>query len=49
MKNTIEKKMKILDNLKDEDDSGRDSKDDSSKEVPKVTSKINMEEIPPIF
>ena len=49
IKNVIEEKMKILNNLKDENDSGEDSKDDSSKEVPIVTSKINMEEIPPIF
>ena len=49
IKNTIEEKMKILDNLKDGHDSGEDSNDDSPKEVPIVTSKINMEEIPPIF
>ena len=49
IKNTIEEKMKSLDNLIDGHNSGEDSNNDSSKEVPIVTLKINMEDIPPIF
>ena len=49
IRNIIEEKMKMLENLKEENDSGEDSNLPSSTNLPTVTKKINIEEIPPIF
>ena len=46
---TIEEKMQILNNLKSGNELGEDSNPQSSSNLPIVTKKEKMEEIPPIF
>ena len=49
IKNIIEEKMKMLDNLKEENDSGEDSNHPSSSDLPIITKNNNLKELPPIF
>jgi hypothetical protein len=49
IKNIIEEKMKILDNLKNGEESEEDSNNPSSTNLPTVKEKVNINEIPPIF
>ena len=41
--------MKMLDDLKEEYESGEDSNHPSSSNLPKVSKNINIDDIPPIF
>ena len=49
IKNIIEEKMKILDNINNGEESGEESNLQSSTSLPNITKKVNIEEIPPIF
>ena len=49
IKENIEEKMKILNNLKEENNSGDESNHQSSVNLPTVIKKVDIEEIPPVF
>ena len=49
IKTIIEEKMKILDILKNEDESGEDSNSPSTVKLPIVSKKVKKDDIPPIF
>ena len=49
IKKIIEEKMELLNNLKNRNESGEESNPSSSSNLPIVTKKLNMEDIPPIF
>ena len=49
IKTIIEEKMKILDFLKNEDESGEDSNSPSTVNLPIVSKKVKKDDIPPIF
>ena len=49
IKKIIEEKMEILNNLKDDNNSGDESTNQSSVNLPTVIKKVDIEDIPPVF
>lgn len=49
IKKIIEEKMEILNNLKDDNNSGDESNHQSSANLPTVSKKVDLDDIPPVF